>query len=354
MRRFHVGLLALGVLAFAVSCAEAPEQQPVNILLISVDSLRADHVHSYDYPRETTPTLDRLAQEGTLFENVIAESSWTLPTHITMLTGLPAQTHGVEYFSGSTLSAEYTTLAQELSERGYRTYGMFSGPYLHPIFGFGRGFDTYESAMGKTVYDEADFDPAILGTDGRVKKTNFMSHRIVTSHLITEKAIEFLGTVSDQRFFLFLHYFDVHFDYMAPEELWRKFDPDYYGTMTGENFQENKAINAHMDPRDLEHLIALYDAEILYTDREIGYLIDALDRNGLSENTLIVVTSDHGVEFFEHGNKGHYRTLFDEVLRIPMIVRLPGRVQAGVRVSEQVGHLDVLPNPSFLRWNRAG
>ena len=338
--------LAIGLITFTgltVYCSGRPEQQPVNILLISIDSLRADHVHSYDYPRETTPTLDRLAQEGTLFENAISESSWTLPTHMTMLTGLPAQTHGVEYFSGSMLSADYSTLAQILRERGYRTYGVFSGPYLHPIFGFGRGFDSYESAMGKTVYDEVDFDPAIPGTDSKVKNMNFMSHRLVTSHLITEKAIEFLGTVSDQRFFLFLHYFDVHFDYMAPEELWRKFDADYQGTMTGEYFQENEAINANMDPRDLDHLVALYDAEILYTDREIGYLIDALDRNGLRENTLIVVTSDHGVEFFEHGDKGHYRTLFDEVIQVPMIVRLPGEVQAGVRISEQVSHLDILP-----------
>lgn len=337
----------LGAAILLASCAPEPTTEPrpgpVNLVLISIDSLRADHVHGYGYHRETSPTLDRLAAEGTLFENVVAESSWTLPTHMTMLTGLPAQTHGVEYFSGSQLAESYTTLAEWLGERGYRTYGVFSGPYLHPIFGFGRGFDSYQSAMGPTVYDDASFDPNVPGSDSGVKETNFMSHRNITSHLVTERAIEHLESAGDDPFFLFLHYFDVHFDYLPPEELWRRFDPDYQGSMTGEMFQENREIHAHMNPRDLEHLIALYDAEILYTDQQIGYLIDALDRNGLSDETLVVVTADHGVEFFEHGDKGHYRTLFDEVLKIPLIVRLPGRVRAGARIGEQVRHLDIMP-----------
>ena len=342
MSRTGRSILFLAALALP-SCAANPPREPVNIVLISIDSLRADHVHSYGYPRETTPTLDRLAREGTLFENVVAESSWTLPTHMTMLTGLPAQTHGVEYFSGSKLADSYQTLAEMLGEQGYRSFGIFSGPYLHPVFGFGRGFHRYESAMGKTVYDDESFDPDVPGSDASVKRTNFMSHRNVTSHLVTEKAIELLGSGESGPFFLFLHYFDVHFDYVPPEELWRKFDPDYQGTMTGEAFQENNEIHAGMNPRDLEHLIALYDAEILYTDQQVGYLIDALDRNGLSESTLVVVTADHGVEFFEHGDKGHYRTLFDEVLKVPLIARLPGGVRAGARVREQVRHLDILP-----------
>ena len=338
--------LLLFAAAVLVSCTANPPPEPVNpvnLVLISIDSLRADHVRAYGYHRDTSPTLDRLASEGTLFENVVAESSWTLPTHMTMLTGLPAQTHGVEYFSGSQLADSYTTLTEKLARQGYRTFGVFSGPYLHPVFGFARGFDSYESAMGPTVYDDESFDPNVPGSDAGVKETNFMSHRNITSHLVTEKAIELVGASGDDPFFLFLHYFDVHFDYVPPEELWRRFDPDYQGSMTGEEFQENDEINAHMNPRDLEHLIALYDAEILYTDQQIGYLIDALDRNGLSEKTLVVVTADHGVEFFEHGDKGHYRTLFDEVLKVPLIVRLPGRVRAGARVAAQVRHLDILP-----------
>jgi arylsulfatase A-like enzyme len=298
------------ILGAVVSCTEKPPTDPVNIILISIDSLRSDHVHSYNYPRETTPTLDRLAREGTLFENAVAESSWTLPTHMTMLTGLPAETHGVEYFSGSRLSELHPTLAEILRDRGYRTFGVFSGPYLHPVFGFGRGFEHYESAIGETVYDDQSFDPSGSEADTRIKRTNFMAHRNVTSSLITEKAIEFLAEAKNKRFFLFLHYFDVHFDYIPPEELWRKFDPDYQGTMTGEHFQQNNEINA---------------------------------RNGLGDRTLVLVTSDHGVEFFEHGKKGHYRTLFDEVLMVPLIMRMPGRVRAGVRISEQVRHLDILP-----------
>ena len=144
-------------------------------------------------------------------------------------------------------------------------------------------------------------------------------------------------------FFLFLHYFDVHYDYTPPESLWRKFDPDYEGDLSGENFRKNPALHPEMDRRDLEHLIALYGAEILFTDQHIGYLLDGLERNGLTERTLLVVTSDHGEEFFEHGSKGHRKTLFDEVLKVPLLLRLPNHIPPGLRISSQVRHVDLMP-----------
>lgn len=333
--------LVLVLVGLSLACRRPAE--PVNIVLISIDSLRADHVGAYGYAPRTSPTLDRLAADGALFENSVAESSWTLPTHITMLTGLSTLAHGVDHFVGSRLEESVTTLAERLRDAGYVTLGVYSGPYLHPYFGFGKGFETYLGVLEELPAAE---QPSYTGgseIEQRIMAANARSHRSITSPEITERAINFLHAFGDKRFFLFLHYFDVHYDYIPPEDLWRKFDPDYEGTVTGEKYNRNSAIHPDMDAEDLRHVIALYDAEILYTDRYIGRFVDALDAAGLSDETLIVVTSDHGDEFFEHGNKGHARTLYDEVILVPLIARLPGRIPAGLRVSEQVRHLDIAP-----------
>jgi arylsulfatase A-like enzyme len=340
MIRRHVSafLLLVGVLA---GCTASDGTGPVNIVLISIDSLRADHVGCYGYERNTTPVLDRLAAQGAVFENVVAESSWTLPTHVTMLTGLGSLAHGVNEFVGARMSPSTVTLAERLQQAGYRTWGVYSGPYLHPVFGFGRGFDSYEGVLGPTELDVQDFDLGQTGAERTIMAESARSHRMVTSDLVSEKAAELIRAQGGREFFLFLHYFDVHYDYIPPEEIWRRFDGDYDGTLTGENFRRNSDINPDMDPRDLEHILALYDGEIYYTDRFIGKVLGALEENGLADDTLVVVTSDHGDEFFEHGNKGHAQTLFDEVLMVPLIMRLPGRIEAGLRIPEQVSHLDI-------------
>jgi arylsulfatase A-like enzyme len=340
---------AVSTLALA-GCVHQPRSDAINVVLISIDSLRADHVHAYGYSRETTPNLDRLARQGALFETVIAESSWTLPTHISMLTGLTSLVHGVEEDT-ERLNPSRPTLASLLREQGYRTGGIFSAPYLDPIYGFAKGFEKYEGVIGEIAYEDA-YQGAYEGerpdADSETPPTgrdiNPLSHRTISSPTVTQKAIEFLSEVAGEKFFLFVHYFDVHYDYTPPEELWRKFDPDYQGSLTGRNFSRDPSIHPGMSPRDLEHLVALYDGEILFTDRYIGYLMDALERNGLAEKTLVMVTSDHGEEFFEHGNPGHGRSLYDEVLKVPLIVRLPGRVKPGTRISEQVRQVDITPS----------
>ena len=336
--------LALTVVVF-LGCEENAQPPSLNVVLISIDSLRADRLLSYGYFRSTSPNLDRIAREGALFENAIAESSWTLPTHVSMLTGLSSFVHGVER-DETRLAENVPTLASQLRAQGYRTKGIYSGPYLHPIFGFANGFDEYEGVFGKTALDDMSAGPESSKSAARLKATkeaNRLSHRTITSPAITEKAIEFISRDSDDPFFLFLHYFDVHHDYIPPESLWRKFDPYYDGDLSGENFADNPDLHANMSRRDLDHLIALYDAEILFTDQHIGYVLDALDRNGLMERTLLVVTADHGEEFFEHGGKGHRRTLFDEVLKVPLLFRLPGRIPAGLRIEQQIRHVDVMP-----------
>lgn len=335
------------LIAALASCSQdAPEDRP-NILLISIDSLRADHLKCYGYDRATSPTLDEIAAEGVRFERLVAESSWTLPTHMTMMTGLSSVVHGVSRDS-NLLPPSRTTLAEALRAHGYRTRGLWSGTYLHPIFGFGQGFEEgdYEGVIGDLVFDRPKLDPQ----DPRFAEKRFEDMKTATSAVTTPtivaKAIEFLeGRPSTEAapFFLFLHLFDVHFDYNPPEACWREFDPDYDGTLDTANFPFNPAIHAGMDPRELRHVIARYDGEILFVNRQLKRLFIALERLGLKDDTIVVITGDHGDEFFEHGDKGHQKTLFDEVLLVPWIVRLPGGVGAGRVIREQARHLDIMP-----------
>ena len=343
MRRLSLLLLAL------VGGACGGSERPVNVLLISIDSLRADHLASYGYERQTSPRLDRLAAEGVLFETVVAESSWTLPTHASIFTGLTSGAHGVDR-DNRRLAEETETLGSLFREAGYRTRGIYSAPYLHPTFGFGGGFaeGDWTGVGGSDPLDTLDEDADRRERRLSIKEAHGQSHRSVTSPEVTEQAESFLAEVGEEPFFLFLHYFDVHFDYVPPAKYWRKFDPDYRGGFQSEPFLGNPAIHPDMPAEHLRHVLARYDGEILWVDEHIGRVLDALEARGLADDTLVVVTSDHGDEFFEHGATGHRHTLYDEVLLVPLIARQPGRTASGHRVSEVVRHIDILP--TVLDW----
>jgi arylsulfatase A-like enzyme len=261
-----------------------------------------------------------------------------------MLTGLSSSVHGVE-LDHLRLRENVPTLASLLRNAGYRTGGIYSGPYLHPVFGFSQGFDEYQGVYG----DAAGLDQSIgsaKSPDERrraILEANREAHHTITAPAVTEKAIDFLRRHGEQPFFLFLHYFDVHYDYRPPEWAWRRFDPDYDGPLARDGVIRIRDIRPGMAAKDLDHVLALYDGEILFTDRYIGYFLERLERQGLAERTIVVITADHGEEFFEHGGKGHRRTLYEEVLRVPLLVRFPGRIPAGLRVEEPVGHVDLTP-----------
>ena len=292
---------------------------PPNIVLISIDSLRADHVGAYGYPKPTSPTIDRLAAEGLVLERAFSTTSWTLPAHTALFTGMDDVTHTVTD-DGKRLPASVPVLPEILRDRGYRTLGFFSGPYLDPAFGFARGFDEYVDCTSYAGLANGEAP----GLDAL-----HASHRDVTNPILLDRVGAHLAKGLPQPFFLFLHFWDVHYDYIPPERYWRMFDPDYGGTFSGENFERNRAFKRGMDPADFQHVLALYDGEIRYTDETIGALLDELKRRELLENTLVVITADHGDEFLEHGRKGHGHTLFDEVTHIPLIAWLPGRIAPG-------------------------
>jgi arylsulfatase A-like enzyme len=294
-----------------------------NVLLVSLDSLRADHVHCYGYERETSPTMDRLAAEGIRFANAISTSSWTLPTHLTMFTSRYQTAHGVTVDT-LTLNPAIPTLGEIMKAGGYSTAGFISGPYVAGHYGYKRGMDTYVDLS--------------QGYDHRAE-----ARATIASPAINDHAMEWLAAHKDEPFFLFLHYFDIHYDFIPPPPYDSMFDPDYTGSMDGTRFIERKDVHPRMDPRDLEHIKALYDGEIRFTDEHVGRILDRLRDYGLLDNTLVILVSDHGDEFFEHGNKGHHRTVYDEVLRIPFLIRLPDGASAGTVVEEQASLVDVMP-----------
>jgi len=291
-----------------------------NILFISIDSLRADHLGCYGYERPTSPHIDALAKEGVVFESSISSTSWTLPSHVAMFTSLPDTAHGVRR-PMDTLAIDHPLLAEVLQEAGYQTAGFFGGPLLHPSFGFGNGFDEYVDCTAKELQEGKD----------------------ITNPGIFREVSSWLEKPPTRPFFLFIHYWDVHSDYIPPAPYDTMFDPHYRGKTDFTKVMENRALGRNMDPADFQHLIALYDGEIRWTDEWLGKLFELLRRKQLWEDTLVVLTADHGEEFFDHGMKGHRKSLYDEVLRVPLIVRYPGGVSLGVRRTEQVRSIDIYP-----------
>jgi arylsulfatase A-like enzyme len=311
---------------------QAGDQRP-NIVLVSIDSLRQDHLGCYGYPKPTTPRIDAIASRGVLFETAISTTSWTLPAHAALFTGLYDSTHGVtsDQFK---LGRDLPTLAGVLSDEGYSTTGFFSGPYLHQSFGLNRGFEDWHNCMSTPP-------PGL--SEAELASSLAASHHDITGPEVAAGVADWITNAPRQPFFLFLHLWDVHYDYLPPPECVAMFESHYTGKLDATHLESNPAINASMSKRDLEHLIALYDGEIRFTDRVLGAIVQMLDRADLMRNTILVITADHGEEFFEHGQKGHQHSLYDEVIRIPLVFVWPGHLPAGIAIQDQVRLIDVMP-----------
>ena len=339
-QRIVSGLVVAGVAALASCSRSGSRTEQPNVILISLDSCRADHLSSYGYQRPTTPNLDALAARGALFLNAYSSTSWTLPAHMALFTALPDSVHGVNANGRPALDPARVTLAQQFKAASYETAAFVSGPYLHAAFGFDRGFDRYVNC---TSYP--DLNP-LLGP--RRHSIHHRSHVDVTNPRLFRAVEGWLETPHDPPFFLFIHVWDIHYDYIPPPPFDKRFDPDYQGLVTATDYEDSPAVHQGMDPRDLAHIVALYDGEIASTDEYLGRLFKRVEDLGLAKRTLIVVTADHGEEFFEHGNKGHQKSLYDEVLHIPLIMRWPGRVPERVRVKEQARIIDIAPTLAAL------
>ena len=316
MRSRRAGLAALVGLLVAACGEGAPRETARHLLLISIDTLRPDVLGSYGYPRETSPALDRIAAEGTRFENAFSTAPWTLPAHASLLTGLYPRRHAA-IGERSGIAEGIETLASWLLARGFRTAAIVNSFYVSPRYGFGRGFQEFRY----------------------VPETNARA-----GDGIFARAAAWLAAAPGGRFFLFVHDYQVHSDYRSLPAFEQAFTRAYAGPFTGATDQllAVRERRLELTPRDVEHLRDLYAAGVRQLDAEIAQLRAALERAGLWEQTLVVVTSDHGEEFLEHGGVLHGRTQYDEVLRIPLILRGPG-VPAGEVIARPASIVDVLP-----------
>jgi arylsulfatase A-like enzyme len=245
--------------------------------------------------------------------------------------------------NSASLDPSLETLAELLERAGYATGGFFSGPNLHAVFGFDQGFDRYVDCSGVRV---SGGELQTAGAPG-FRDANQSSHQAVTSPLVLAESAHWIEeqVKSKQPFFAFTHWWDPHYDYLPPAPYDRMYDAKYTGGVRGVHKAERDRV---LDGADLAHLKSLYDAEIRWTDEHIGKLLDRLEALGVLENTLVVFTSDHGEEFFERGRWGHQRTLYDEVVRIPLVMSLPSALPSGSRVAAQARLQDIYPTVAEL------
>ena len=313
-------LVALG--AVGVLLWQGRPRPPRGVILVSIDTLRADRLGCYGYARPTSPFLDRLCAEGVVFENASAPASWTIPSHASLLTGLYPRSHGLRR-QRDRLPADVETLADMLWAEGFATGAVVNVPLLNER-GFERGFESY------TYVRPATDDKGAADT-------------------INSLALSWLFRHRTERFFLFLHYYDVHSDYRALPRYRRMLVKPYQGPFRGRTseLRQVRRRELALGEADARHLSDLYDAGIRQLDDSLGKLFRALQRAGALGEILVIVTSDHGEEFLEHGDVLHGRTLYQELVRVPLIFWGHG-VPRGRRVDAPVSLVDVLPTVRSL------
>jgi len=295
--------------------AAAASARP-SIVLVTIDTLRADHVSAYGYPRATTPNLDALAAGGARFADAYAMSSTTLPSHATIFTSRPPDEHGVVK-NGIALPDDVPTLAEALRAAGWETAAFVSSFVLEHRFGLARGFDHYDDD-----FTGADHSSPIRHWEGYSLDAPYDRRAVET----TDHALAWLAARDDDRpFFLWVHYFDPHGPYDPPAG-------------------HREAFLEHDDPRSPRHAVDLYDGDVHYADAELGRLLAATEPLA----PLTIVTSDHGEGLWDHGWLAHGVFLYEEMVRIPLVVRFPGVIPPGRVVGGLAAHVDLAPTLAGL------
>ncbi|MAG69997.1 MAG: hypothetical protein CL471_06860 [Acidobacteria bacterium] len=320
------GLTAcLASLLAVAGCQGAPSH---SVLLIVVDTLRADHLGVYGYDRPTSPHLDAWAEGGAVFEQAFATSPWTLPSVGTIFTGqLPSRHLAGTFARGpdgrppdrsqfGQLDASLPTLAEAAAARGFATGAVINNAFLGPRFGLDRGFETY------------DFSPA-------------GNRRLRRADVVVDRALSWLGDRVDAPFFLVLHLFDPHMQYDPPAATRGRFSSALPDTELPRVTERIRAALGRGDVFDRDYLVALYDEEVLFVDQQLGRLFEWLASTDRANDMVVMLTSDHGEELFDHGGFEHGHTAYNELLRVPLVVRGPG-VEAG-RHAVPVSGLDLFP-----------
>ena len=318
--------LALAILVSLLSCsAQRTNVEPPNVLVVLIDSLRADHLGLYGYERATSPNIDSLGEESLVFGKAHAQSPWTKPSIPTLFTSLYPIQHGVyegeAHARGGGLESDvladgHTTLAERFRAAGYETFAVVHNAHLEAAHGFAQGFDVYD-------------------------------HGSLEAPEINRRFLDFLDQRPDGPFFAYLHYLDAHWPFQPSTEFQERFtgsilrpifDRDDWGGLRDRINDGTIALSYE----EQQQLVALHDAGIAELDHQLGLLFANLRERNLLENTVLLLTSDHGEELLDHGEVGHGGTLFSEVIEIPFLLRLPGAERTG-RVAAEARLIDVVP-----------
>lgn len=323
-----------------------------NIVLITIDSLRGDHTTCLDYERNVDPRLSELCERGTTFQQAVANGPNTTASFPSILTGAHSLTYGPYGVCGE----GSPFLSRELNQADYQTVGYHSNPHLGEEQGYPTGFDLFNDAVegNKSIADIKDSIDHLLSTDTILYRllrrawhyfsTTTNSSAYARADTISDNAIDWIDQkrTTNNPFFMWLHYMDVHYPFNPPktamEEL--SFTPLSKRQVVNLNgkMQENPE---ELTEKDIEDLLKLYDAEIRYTDSQIGRVLDTLEESGILENTIVIVTADHGEAFGEHDRFGHHPYPYDELIKVPLIIAGPG--VESTTVNKQVSLLDLSP-----------
>ena len=299
-----------------------------NIILVGIDTCRQDHMSCFGYELDTTPNLKTLAQDCILFTNTISQSPWTLPSFASIFTSTYPSVHrargkaeGDKFYP---IIGSLNSGVEILSSSGFKTKAYINGPYLAPAFGLSKGFDDYDYAHGSNA-------------------------KIRRSDETVNRALEWIKENSEEQFFLFLHFFDPHLNYDPPrrslQRLMKLAGFEYSGTLKSPFSQLKEVRNNELllSEEDWKFIQLLYDAEISAVDESCGKLFRFLKANGLYDKSILVVLSDHGEEFLDHGGFEHGHTLYDELINIPLMIKMPSSIRAGEIISYQVRLIDIMP-----------
>jgi len=322
-----------------------------------MDATRADHLSAYGYSRATTPNLVRLAKRGVLFRNAMANSSWTHPSVPTILTSLYPSTHQVNLVA-SGLHPSIPTLPQVLKQGGVATAVFSANTFISPLFGFGRGVDLFvysqpswflQLMLGHIL---EKFLPkmkqALQRVEWRLNPQASTAAEDTSARALNRAFLAWAKQTLPQRFFAYFHYMEPHAPYQPSERSKALFVSEPVEEGLGERafvvhgilpFQRGEPVS----PAQRQQIIGLYDAEIRDLDAALGELFAGLRELGIEEQTLVIVTADHGEEFFDHGGWGHGHSLHQELLHVPFILSFPARLPGGQVVDTRVSHVDLMP-----------
>jgi arylsulfatase A-like enzyme len=312
-------------LSLLSTCGNEPSY---NVVIITIDTLRSDRLGCYGYDRPTSPRIDRFAEAGALFENVVCQSSQTLPSHASIFLGTTPRTN-LTISHESVVEEKEETLAEILKQRGYVTGAFISSHALDSKYGLNQGFDTYWE-----VHKEASIPERQALKVRETDATTAMG------------VLPWLEQHADSKFFLWVHWFHPHRPYDPPPRYHEAFASGYTGTASSDPDFIMKVWREgiQLAPEDVAYLSGCYDGEVAFSDAQVGHLLDALSSMNLMENTIVILTADHGELLYEHENYfGHDIALYDECIMVPLIMHIPGPVPAGQRIGELVQSLDIFP-----------